>query len=103
MNVPAAAAADNRGARLMLSTREGLESLTPARNSFQARVVQLLLSSGKELEVRGLLNVIIGGVFIVGGLTGNLALRGTNSGIAIAAVGAALVLFGLYRMLRPSQ
>jgi hypothetical protein len=50
-----------------------------------------------------LINVIIGGVFIVGGLTGKLALRGTNSGWAIAALGGVLVLLGLYRMLRPSQ
>lgn len=39
-------------------------------------------------------NIIIGIVFIIGGLTGNLALRGTNSGEAIAAVGAGLVVWG---------
>ncbi len=53
--------------------------------------------------MRGLINVVFGGVFIVGGLTGKLALRGTGSGTAIAVVGAALVLLGLYRMLGRSQ
>jgi hypothetical protein len=51
--------------------------------------------------MRGILNIIIGIVFIVGGLTGNMALRGTQSGGAIAAVGAVLVLVGLFRMTRP--
>jgi hypothetical protein len=51
--------------------------------------------------MRGIVNIIIGIVFIVGGLTGNMALRGTQSGGAIAAVGAFLVLLGLFRMTRP--
>ena len=51
--------------------------------------------------MRGLVNIIIGIVFIIGGLTGNMALRGTQSGGAIAAVGAFLVLLGLFRMTRP--
>jgi hypothetical protein len=51
--------------------------------------------------MRGIVNIIIGIVFIIGGLTGNMALRGTQSGGAIAAVGAFLVLLGLFRMTRP--
>jgi len=47
--------------------------------------------------MRGVLNIVIGLIFIAGGLTGNLSLRGTNSGPALAAVGVALVGFGIYR------
>jgi hypothetical protein len=43
-------------------------------------------------------SVIIGLVFIVGGLSGNLALIGTNSGIALAVVGVLLVGRGIYRI-----
>ena len=51
--------------------------------------------------MRGIVNIIIGIVFIIGGLTGNMALRGTQSGGAIAAVGGFLVLLGIFRMARP--
>jgi hypothetical protein len=51
--------------------------------------------------MRGIVNISIGIVFIIGGLTGNMALRGTQSGGAIAAVGGFLVLLGLFRMTRP--
>ncbi|MBS0263588.1 MAG: hypothetical protein JSS02_16725 [Planctomycetes bacterium] len=45
-------------------------------------------------------NIIIGGVFIVGGLTGNLALRGTNSSEAIAGLGGILVIWGIVQVVR---
>ncbi len=48
--------------------------------------------------MRGLVNVIIGLVFIVGGLSGKLAMRGTQSGVALAAIGGVLLLLGIYRM-----
>jgi hypothetical protein len=43
-------------------------------------------------------SIIIGLVFIVGGLTGTLALVGTNSGTALAVVGVLLVGRGIYRI-----
>ena len=49
---------------------------------------------------RGIFNIVLGGVFIVGGLTGNLALRGTDSSGAIVIVGVGLVLYGLYRIVK---
>jgi hypothetical protein len=48
--------------------------------------------------MRGIINIIIGLVFIVGGLTGNMSLRGTHSGPALAAVGAVLVVMGIFRL-----
>ena len=45
-------------------------------------------------------NLIIGTVFIVGGLSGQLALRGTESGPALAAVGGVLVLWGIVQLVR---
>ena len=47
--------------------------------------------------MRGILTIIVGVVFIIGGLSGELALIGTNSGIALAVVGAILVVYGLFR------
>jgi hypothetical protein len=46
----------------------------------------------------GLINIGLGIVFIIGGLTGNMALRGTQSGVALAVVGAILLIFGIVRL-----
>jgi hypothetical protein len=52
--------------------------------------------------MRGLVNIIIGLVFVVGGLTGNLSLRGTQSGPALAVIGVVLIGLGAYRMMSKS-
>jgi hypothetical protein len=64
----------------------------------QARVCEF--SPLQDQVMRGVLNIVIGGVFIVGGLTGNLALRGTESGYALAAVGGLLVVVGIFRLVK---
>jgi hypothetical protein len=48
--------------------------------------------------MRGIYNIIIGVVFIGGGLSGKLVLLGTQSGPALAIVGGILVLVGLARL-----
>jgi hypothetical protein len=48
--------------------------------------------------MRGIINIIIGVVFIIGGLSGRLVLIGTHNGPALAALGAVLVVVGLVRM-----
>jgi hypothetical protein len=48
-------------------------------------------------------NIIIGIVFIVGGLSGKLALIGTNSGGALAAVGGVLLILGLVQVARRAK
>ena len=45
-------------------------------------------------------NIIIGLVFIGGGLSGKLALRGTESGPALAVLGGVLVLWGIVQVVR---
>jgi hypothetical protein len=45
-----------------------------------------------------MLNILIGIVFIIGGLSGNLVFIGTNSGLLLAGVGFILVIWGGYRM-----
>ncbi len=45
-------------------------------------------------------NIIIGVVFIAGGLSGNLALRGTQSGEALAVLGVVLVIWGGVQVVR---
>jgi hypothetical protein len=47
-----------------------------------------------------MLSVILGIVFIVGGLTGNLTLIGTHSGTALAIVGVVVLGRGLHRLRR---
>ena len=48
--------------------------------------------------MRGVFNIIIGLVFIVGGLTGKLVFIGTNSGVLLAVVGLGLIGLGIYRL-----
>ena len=50
--------------------------------------------------MRGIINIIIGVIFIIGGLTGTLHLRGTNSSGGIAILGGVLVLIGIFRLAR---
>jgi hypothetical protein len=48
--------------------------------------------------MRGIINIVIGLVFIVGGLSGGLVLIGTQSGLALAAIGVLFVGLGIFRM-----
>jgi hypothetical protein len=48
--------------------------------------------------MRGVVNIIIGLIFIVGGLSGKLAMRGTQSGGALAVVGVFLLGLGAFRL-----
>lgn len=50
--------------------------------------------------MRGLISIVIGVVFIWGGLSGNMALRGTKNGPALAVVGVFLIGLGIFRMTR---
>jgi hypothetical protein len=45
-------------------------------------------------------NILVGVIFIIGGLSGELALIGTNSGTALAVMGFVLVGWGAYKMMR---
>lgn len=45
-------------------------------------------------------NIIIGIVFVIGGLTGKLALIGTNSGPLLALLGGGLIVWGIVQMVR---
>ena len=49
---------------------------------------------------RGIGDIIFGLIFIAGGLSGKLALIGTNSGEALAALGAALCAYGGYKIFK---
>jgi len=43
-------------------------------------------------------NIIIGVVFVAGGLSGQMALRGTQSGPALAVLGGVLIVWGLVQV-----
>ncbi len=53
--------------------------------------------------MRGVFNIVLGVVFIGGGLSGSLVLRGTHSGVALAVLGVGLTALGLFRMLSSSS
>ncbi len=53
--------------------------------------------------MRGIINIVIGVVFIAGGLSGNMSLRGTQSGGALAVVGGLLIVYGIFRLTRPAE
>jgi hypothetical protein len=50
--------------------------------------------------VRGIISIVIGLVFIIGGLSGRLSLRFTDSGYALAAVGVLFIGLGIYRLVK---
>jgi hypothetical protein len=47
--------------------------------------------------------IIIGLIFVVGGLSGKLVLIGTNSGMALAAFGGVLIIWGIAQMARSTK
>lgn len=50
--------------------------------------------------MRGIVSIIIGVIFIVGGLSGRLVLIGTDSNVGIMIVGGFLVALGVFRMVK---
>lgn len=53
--------------------------------------------------MRGIGNIVIGIIFILGGLSGKLALIGTNSGGALAVVGGILIAIGIVRLVKSQK
>ena len=45
-------------------------------------------------------NIVIGIAFVIGGLSGKLALRGTESGPALAVLGGMLAIWGIVQVVR---
>ena len=43
-------------------------------------------------------NIVLGIIFIIGGLSGKLALIGTQSGTALAVVGVILMIWGIIQL-----
>ncbi|MEZ5325122.1 MAG: hypothetical protein R3F19_08655 [Verrucomicrobiales bacterium] len=48
-------------------------------------------------------NIIIGLVFVVGGLSGKMVLIGTNSSPALAVVGGLMLIWGIVQMVRSKK
>ena len=46
-----------------------------------------------------MVKIIIGLVMVIGGLSGKLVLIGTDSGVALAGLGAVLIVWGIARMI----
>jgi hypothetical protein len=81
-----------------------ITKLREKRKQRRAAEAEFILSALHPLltfvAMRGIINIIIGVVFIIGGLTGSMSLRGTGSGGALAVVGGVLILVGLFRLAR---
>jgi hypothetical protein len=50
-----------------------------------------------------MVKIIIGIIMVIGGLSGNLVLVGTNSGAALAGLGGVLIVWGIVKMIRQKQ
>jgi len=50
--------------------------------------------------MRGIISIIIGVVFVVAGLTGHLAMRGTHNGGQLAVLGGIIIVIGIIRVAR---
>jgi hypothetical protein len=50
-----------------------------------------------------MVKIIIGIIMVIGGLSGNLVLVGTNSGAALAGLGGVLIVWGIVKMVRQKQ
>ena len=56
------------------------------------------LDNQRGLAMRGIISIVLGLIFIIGGLTGKLQLRFTDSGYALAGVGLCFIALGIYRI-----
>lgn len=45
-------------------------------------------------------NIIIGAVFLIGGLSGRIAIRGTDSTVGASILGGVLIVWGIIQMVR---
>lgn len=50
-----------------------------------------------------MLKIIIGLIMVVGGLSGKLVLVGTHSGLALAAVGVGMIVWGVVRLINQNK
>ena len=52
---------------------------------------------------RGLVSIVIGAVMVIGGLSGNLVLRGTSSSGGLAVVGFIVIGIGIFRIVQANK
>ena len=45
-------------------------------------------------------NIVVGLIFLVGGLSGKLAIRGTDSSVGASILGGVLIVWGIVQMVR---
>ena len=51
----------------------------------------------------GVVQLVVGAVLIGAGLSGKVVMRGTQSGTGLVIVGGALILLGVFRLVRSRQ
>jgi hypothetical protein len=59
--------------------------------------------SKEYVTMRGIFNLLLGGLFVYGGLSGKAVLIGTDSGVALAGVGVVFCGLGLYRLAKSDE
>ncbi len=52
---------------------------------------------------RGIMSIVIGAVMVIGGLSGNLVLRGTDSGGGLAVLGFVVIGIGVFRIVKANN
>jgi hypothetical protein len=53
--------------------------------------------------MRGIISIVIGAIMVIGGLSGKIVLRGTQSGGAAAAIGGVLIIIGIARLVSANK
>ncbi len=47
----------------------------------------------------GIINILVGAILIVAGMSGWFVMRGTNTSVPLIVIGALLVAYGLFQMI----
>ena len=50
--------------------------------------------------MRGIISIVIGSILVIGAVSGNMVLRGTQSSTGLAVVGGVVILVGVVRVIR---
>lgn len=57
----------------------------------------------RRIGTHDMWNIIIGAVFLIGGLSGRIAIRGTDSTVGASILGGVLIVWGIIQMVRANS
>jgi hypothetical protein len=81
--------------RTSITARDGNELPAHFLSAYQ---LARLRGIAHNPAMRGIISIVIGAVMVIGGLSGKLVMRGTESGVALAVLGGVVIVIGLFRL-----